>query len=801
MQKLKLLFLAAFSMFSMKTFAQQSCYNVVGYYPSWVAGGNYYINSPSKIDYSKYTHICYAFSIPDGNGNMSSVDNASALRDLVSRGHAANVKVLLSVGGWLTSSPSNTPFEAISTNTTAINNFVNACANMVTTYNLDGIDLDWEYPTSKTRWNAVAVPLGNRLHSMGKLFTAAVSESGNNNGNNYDNVTMLDLVNIMCYGNDALASSAMSYWTSRGVPQNKRMLGVPFYSSDNNSAEHVRKANMAKTTGGGIMIWDIASEYGDINAIYNTLGTICKGDVNPVPTNLASNKRVVVSSTEASTTTSTVGANATDGNYGTRWSSAFSDPQWLYVDLGATYNVNRVKITWEAAYASAYDIQISADSINWSPLRSISGNTTLVNDVTGLAGTGRYVRINGTARATAYGYSIYELEVYGNAVVSQTPYGGSNWAIPGKIEAENYDNGGEGVAYHDLTPANQGGQYRTAEAVDVETCNEGGYNLSYVQNGEWFEYTVNVNTAGVYTLQARVATNAAGKSFHVELDGQNISGPIAIPNTGDWQTWATVNVTTPALTTGTKVLRLVVDAAEFNINWLNFTLQSDNIAANKTVSASSVEPETDFSAIKAFDGDATTTRWSSTYTDSEWIAVDLGTTQSVSKVVLKWENAFASAYRIETSLDNSNWSVQKEVTDGAIGTATISFPAVNARYVRMHGVQRGTPYGYSIWEFEVYPAPAAARQTIAAINPEKAVTAKPALFAVNTWPNPASNVLTVQTKGAAPLAVLKAYSIDGRVVYQSKVNGANQIQVNVSGWPKGIYVIEVGDSRKKVVVE
>lgn len=787
MQKTRLLLLFALILLSRVSYAQLSCYNIVGYFPSWVAGGSAYINSPSKIDYSKYTHICYAFSIPDGNGNMG-IDNPSVLTDLVNRSHANNVKVLLSVGGWLSSSPSNTPFETIANSTTAINQLATVCGNLVTQYNLDGIDLDWEYPTSKTKWNNVAVVLGNKLHGMGKLFTAAVSESASNNGNNYDNVTMLDLVNIMCYGNDALASSAMSYWTSRGVPQNKRMLGVPFYSSDNNSAEHIRKANMAKTTAGGIMIWDIATEYGDINAIYNTLGTICKGGT-PVPSNLASGKPVTVSSTETNTTTSVVASNVTDGNYGTRWSSAYADPQWVYVDLGATYDISRVKITWEAAYATAYEIQVSANATDWTTIKTVTGNTTLTNDVTGLTGNGRYVRIYGTARATTYGYSVYELEVYGNA--PQTPYGGTAWAIPGKIEAENFDNGGEGFAYHDLTSANTPGQYRTTEAVDIETCNEGGYNIGYVQNGEWLEYTVNVGTAGVYILQTRVATNAAGKSFHVELDGQTI-GTVAVPNTGDWQTWSTVSVTTPALTTGTKVLRIVVDAAEFNLNWINFSLQAQNVALKKTITASSVE-EAGFEAYKAFDGNSTTTRWSSAYTDNEWIAADLGSTQSISRVVLKWENAYASSYRIETSADNVNWTAQKTVTAGTGGTEDISFPAVSARYIRMQGVTRATVYGYSLWEFEVYSA--SLKKDIAIVKNATALT-------VGAWPNPAKDVLHVQYTGAGTQSFLKIYSLAGKQVYLSKANGqTNQQQIDISKWPKGIYIISIDNITKKIVVE
>jgi hypothetical protein len=98
---------------------------------------------------------------------------------------------------------------------------------------------------------------------------------------------------------------------------------------------------------------------------------------------------------------------------GTRWSSAFSDPQWIYVDLGANYNISQVKITWETAYGRDYQIQVSTNGTTWTTIKTITGNTSLVNDHTGLNATGRYVRIYGTARGTQWGYSIFELEVYG----------------------------------------------------------------------------------------------------------------------------------------------------------------------------------------------------------------------------------------------------------------------------------------------------------------------------------------------------------------------------------------------------
>jgi hypothetical protein len=128
--------------------------------------------------------------------------------------------------------------------------------------------------------------------------------------------------------------------------------------------------------------------------------------------NLALNKPTVTSSTENG---GTPGSAAVDGDATTRWSSAFADPQWLYVDLGATYSLNRVRLTWEGAYGKDYQIQTSPDASTWTTIKTVTGNTALDNDLTGLSGTGRYVRLYGTARGTQYGYSLYELAVYGTA--------------------------------------------------------------------------------------------------------------------------------------------------------------------------------------------------------------------------------------------------------------------------------------------------------------------------------------------------------------------------------------------------
>jgi hypothetical protein len=130
-------------------------------------------------------------------------------------------------------------------------------------------------------------------------------------------------------------------------------------------------------------------------------------------TNIARNKPAVASSLEDATFPASL---AVDGNGATRWASLESDAQWIYVDLSANYNVNRVKIVWEAAYGRDYQVQIaSSTSGPWTNMRTVTGNTTLTNDHTGLSGTGRYVRINCTLRGTPWGYSIFELEVYGTS--------------------------------------------------------------------------------------------------------------------------------------------------------------------------------------------------------------------------------------------------------------------------------------------------------------------------------------------------------------------------------------------------
>ncbi|MEV8515297.1 chitosanase [Dactylosporangium sp. NPDC051484] len=121
--------------------------------------------------------------------------------------------------------------------------------------------------------------------------------------------------------------------------------------------------------------------------------------------------------TSSSVESSSLGAAlAFDGNTATRWASAKgSDPQWIRVDLGATRSITHVNLKWETAYGKAYRIETSADGGTWSTIYSTSNGDGGTDDLTGLSGSGRYVRLYGTARATQWGYSLFEFQVYGNA--------------------------------------------------------------------------------------------------------------------------------------------------------------------------------------------------------------------------------------------------------------------------------------------------------------------------------------------------------------------------------------------------
>jgi len=140
----------------------------------------------------------------------------------------------------------------------------------------------------------------------------------------------------------------------------------------------------------------------------------------------------------------------------------------------------------------------------------------------------------------------------------EAPYGGMAAPIPGTVQAENYDTGGQGVAY-DVSSTNGSANSYRSDGIDLEVTTDtgGGYDLGWTTSSQWFKYTVNVATAGTYTVTFRVAAESAiSDAFHISnSSGSNLSGSVAVPDTGGWQTWANVT-TTVTLPAGVQTLTL-----------------------------------------------------------------------------------------------------------------------------------------------------------------------------------------------------------------------------------------------------
>ena len=269
---------------------------------------------------------------------------------------------------------------------------------------------------------------------------------------------------------------------------------------------------------------------------------------------LALNKPVTTSSAKNS---GGAAERAVDESSGvTRWESNWYDPQWIRIDLQATCSITQVKLNWQNAAGKNYKIQV-ADEPNgpWTDCVSITNNyTTGWITYNFAAKTGRYIQLIGTARTTAYGYSLYDMQV---------------------------------------------------------------------------------------------------------------NGTVIDPNHPD----------PPART---------------------------NLALGKTATSSSNESGS-YTADKAFDGNFGT-RWSSGFSDPQWIYVDLGATYTIDTVKLYWQTSAGKTYTIDTAdSPGGPWTTRASVVNGSYGLKIHEFAPVSCRYVRMYGTARTwTTYGYSLWEMEVY---------------------------------------------------------------------------------------------------
>ncbi len=286
----------------------------VGYMPSWAGNVN-------SIQYGKLTHINYAFALPNANGTLQAIDQPSKLSSLVSLGHANNVKVSIAIGGW--NDGNDSAFESLAGNTSARTAFVNNVINFVNQYNLDGVDIDWEYPdpgTSANNYAAMMSQLSTQLHSRGKLLTAAVvSEGGTAEGVQPAVFGYVDWLNIMAYdggsphANYDWSINSVNFWKGRGLSAAKAVLGVPFYSRPgyytysqlvamdpananrdcttaggaqqcyNGIPTIKRKTQWAMANAGGIMNWELSQDTTGATSLVSAIFDTVTGGTPPPP--------------------------------------------------------------------------------------------------------------------------------------------------------------------------------------------------------------------------------------------------------------------------------------------------------------------------------------------------------------------------------------------------------------------------------------------------------------------------------------------------------------------------------------
>ncbi|WP_211102049.1 discoidin domain-containing protein [Nitrospirillum pindoramense] len=354
-------------------------------------------------------------------------------------------------------------------------------------------------------------------------------------------------------------------------------------------------------------------------------------------------------------------SNAVDGDPGTRWSSKAGPTAWLQVDLGAAKAFNRIVLTWENAYAVGYQLQVSTDNKNWTTVYTQAAGQGAIEDISFPEVTAQYVRLNATQRSGPYGYSLWSFQVF------DMPTPPTLTAQPASVTAT----------------AGQTAQFTVAATGTAP------FTYQWYENGKLLAVT---DTPAFTTAALAMADNAAAITVVVT----NVAGSV----TSDA---ATLTVTPPPVTT--------TPGAGSGAGTLPASGNA-NLALGMPMIASGAEND-GYSAANAGDGNLGS-RFSSNFDDQAWIAVDLGSVQAVNRVVLRWENAYGGAYQIQASADGGTWNTVYNQADGKGGDEDISFPTVQARYVRMQGVRRASPYGYSLWEFEVYNTATTPKFTVTA---------------------------------------------------------------------------------------
>lgn len=428
--------------------------------------------------------------------------------------------------------------------------------------------------------------------------------------------------------------------------------------------------------------------------------------------NLAYGKTVTVSSCESA---SYPGSNGVDANGNTRWSSGYSDYQNFIVDLDTQYKVSKIKIAWEDAYASQYQIQVSNDNSTWTTVYSNYNGKGGTETITFDAVSARYIKLYCIKRATQYGFSLYEFEVYGSYVTE--PSGSSS------TESTSAVNLSYGCPV--TVSSTESSSYPGSHAVDADGNTRWSSAYSDQQNfitdlGTTYKISsVKIAWEAAYASQYQIQVsndNSTWTTVYSNYNGKGGTETISFDEVS--ARYVKLYCIKRATSYGFSLYEFEVygsgsmssDSASGSNNSSNTSSGSSsaidtskvfqNLAYGKTASASSTYSNGN-PASNAVDGNGST-YWMSTYSNNQNFTVDLGKTYNISKVKIKWGSAYASSFQIQTSVDGNIWTTQYSNYNGTGIAESLSFIPTDARYVKVYCINRATSQGFAITEFEVY---------------------------------------------------------------------------------------------------
>ncbi|GAB3689964.1 hypothetical protein GCM10028857_25960 [Salinarchaeum chitinilyticum] len=314
-----------------------------------------------------------------------------------------------------------------------------------------------------------------------------------------------------------------------------------------------------------------------------------------------------------------------------------------------------------------------------------------------------WATVDDRSAATTYEVSVRAVDAAGNegsaATVTVTTADETGQApfdepieLPGTIHAEEFDTGGQGISYADTTAGNQvnvlydaGIERRDETDVDVGATSDSNYNVGYITDGEWMEYTIEVPATGLYDVAYRVCAGGSGGDFHLEVDGVNVTGTVSASGTGNWSTYETQGpVEEVPLTKGTHVLRFVSQGG-FNLDHFEVSHSRGQAIDRSDWAVTPTAAYHDADGGRAIDGDPGSD-WASNIqfqTTAIEYTVDMGKSHDVGLITIDHigEPQAPSTMDVQLSSDGSNWTTAATV-DGA-ASMIVDLGSVTGRYFRL----------------------------------------------------------------------------------------------------------------------